>query len=932
VRDCLCGRARQIEQPGGDGLIVIQLHFEALELGAQASGDGSVVAGLDQALEQVPPEQPLARKVAIERREHAGKLGPHARGARSMRPLGSLVERQQPSFPLGERPGPRHARWRDARVGVKRRRCGARVRGDRSAGGHERIVRDPLIGPPGKRENDVVHLEVRHAPVGAVNAAGKSPLDADPAREGEPMTPGRAVSMPVDRRVAPAVEALPIGAPARQRSCDDAVLAVPSQGVAPGNRAIPRERAGTLEREPSGDREARADLDQHPHRASARREVHARQLAASNRRFERDRAPELDGESTSDAVEHVVQRLEGPGHEELGLRARDVVADLDASLVERALGDAGGMTRVTLSQGRQEPRAVHLVVVDAPDEAVLGRPPVKPRKASRLAGSGLARDRDRGRDLGLDACDVPGIERRILLRLAEGTDGAVDAIVLGEGKRLFPELADATQVRGEDRIRQDGRVPGGLVDDVRRGRVDEMLRCPHIGRNRQDAARLEVLKRPRRDESIHAHGAPPEARELLVHLGDTGNSLHRDSRRREPVPVGLVGGLDETRAHLQEHEPPHRLIDRGIRVVILFDDELPKMGRDCRRRVPHRHRTLAITLSKKRSANLLLCHPVRLATLRNGSRDGALIVVDGTAQRFAPAEGVAPDLQSALDDWAVARPALAELASRLERGDIPGQPLDTAQLLAPLPRAYEWVDGSSYLNHVVLARQARGAAPPPRLDLDPLVYQGGSGVLLAPTDPLELPDDAWGLDFEAEVCVVLGDVPRGLPPERVASHVRLVMLANDVTYRNLVPAELEKGFGFFNSKPATAFSPFAVTPDDLGPSFHDGRVFLRLHTTYNGVLMGDTETGPEMHFSFFDLVAHIARTRSFTAGTILGSGTVSNRDRARGVSCLAERRMIETLELGAPKTPFMTRGDTVRIEAFDAAGRSVFGAIDQRVL
>jgi fumarylacetoacetate (FAA) hydrolase len=322
---------------------------------------------------------------------------------------------------------------------------------------------------------------------------------------------------------------------------------------------------------------------------------------------------------------------------------------------------------------------------------------------------------------------------------------------------------------------------------------------------------------------------------------------------------------------------------------------------------------------------------VRLATLRNGSRDGALIVVDGAGRRFASAGSVAPDLQSALDDWAAAWPALDELSARLERRDVHGQPLDTAQLLAPLPRAYEWIDGSSYLNHVVLARQARGAAPPPRLEVDPLVYQGGSGVLLAPTDPLELPDEAWGLDFEAEVCVVLGDVPRGITAERAASHVRLVMLANDVTYRSLVPAELEKGFGFFNSKPATAFSPFAVTPDELGPAFRDGRVLLRLHTTYNGALVGETETGPEMHFSFFELVAHIAMTRSFTAGTILGSGTVSNRDRARGVSCLAERRMIETLELGAPKTPFMTHGDTIRIEAFDAAGRSVFGAIDQRV-
>jgi fumarylacetoacetate (FAA) hydrolase len=323
---------------------------------------------------------------------------------------------------------------------------------------------------------------------------------------------------------------------------------------------------------------------------------------------------------------------------------------------------------------------------------------------------------------------------------------------------------------------------------------------------------------------------------------------------------------------------------------------------------------------------------VRLATLRNGSRDGELIVVDGAARRFARAERVAPSLQAALDDWARAAPALTQLSSRLERGEVAAQPLEGTRLSAPLPRAYEWVDGSSYLHHVVLARRARGAAIPSDLETAPLVYQGGSGVLLAATDPLELPDEAWGLDFEAEVCVVLGDVPRGVRPDQAAPHVCLVMLANDVTYRNLVPAELEKGFGFFQSKPATAFSPFAVTPDELGPSFHDGRVLLRLRTTYNGVVVGDIETGPEMHFSFFDLIAHIAKTRSLTAGTILGSGTVSSRDRSRGVSCLVERRMLETLELGAPKTPYMTRGDTIRIEAFDASNRSVFGAIEQAVV
>jgi len=323
---------------------------------------------------------------------------------------------------------------------------------------------------------------------------------------------------------------------------------------------------------------------------------------------------------------------------------------------------------------------------------------------------------------------------------------------------------------------------------------------------------------------------------------------------------------------------------------------------------------------------------MRLATLRDGSRDGSLIVVDSGARRFVRAGPVAANLQSALDEWATVAPALQELARQLETGGLVTEPLDAAVLAAPLPRAYEWIDGSSYLNHVLLARQARGADPPPGLEVDPLVYQGGSGVLLGASDPLVLPDAGWGLDFEAEVWVVVGDGPRGTTADGAAPYVRLLMLANDVTYRNLVRPEIEKGFGFVVSKPATAFSPFAVTPDELGASWHEGRPLLRLRSTYNGTIVGDTETGPEMHFSFFDLIAHIAKTRSFTAGTLLGGGTVSNRNRARGVSCLVERRMLETLELGAPQTPFMTRGDTIRIEAFDGAGRSVCGAIHQRVV
>jgi fumarylacetoacetate (FAA) hydrolase len=322
---------------------------------------------------------------------------------------------------------------------------------------------------------------------------------------------------------------------------------------------------------------------------------------------------------------------------------------------------------------------------------------------------------------------------------------------------------------------------------------------------------------------------------------------------------------------------------------------------------------------------------MKLATLRDGTRDGRLIVVkkDGTA--YALLEQVRT-LQAALDDWDHAEPGLRALADKLEKGEVPAQPLDVQKLHAPLPRAYEWVDGSAYLNHVRLVRKARNAEPPPTLETDPLVYQGGSGVLLGPTDDIALADEAWGCDFESEVVAVLGDVPQGVKAKDAGRYVRLLMLANDVSLRNLIPPELAKGFGFFQSKPATAFSPFAVTPDELGAAWKDGRVHLRLTTTLNGKTVGDTDAGPEMHFSFFDLLAHIAKTRAFTAGTLLGSGTVSNEDRARGISCLAEARMIEIIEQGKPATPFMKPGDAVTIEMKDAAGTSVFGRISQKVV
>jgi fumarylacetoacetate (FAA) hydrolase len=323
---------------------------------------------------------------------------------------------------------------------------------------------------------------------------------------------------------------------------------------------------------------------------------------------------------------------------------------------------------------------------------------------------------------------------------------------------------------------------------------------------------------------------------------------------------------------------------------------------------------------------------MRLATLRDGSRDGALVVVGAKGDRCARAGAAAPSLQRALDEWSRCEPLLRDLGARLERGEVDALPLDPAALTAPLPRAYEWIDGSAYLNHVVLVRKARGAEPPETLTSDPLVYQGGSGVLLGPRDPLALPEGKVGLDFEGEIAVVLDDVPRGTTEIAAGAHVRLLMLANDVTYRDLVPPELKKGFGFFVSKPATAFGPFAVTPEELGGAFDGGRAHLRLVCTYNGARIGDLETGPEMHFSFSQLIAHVTQTRSLTAGTILGSGTVSNRDPARGVSCLAERRAREAIEGGAPVTPYMRAGDVIRLEVFDASGRSVFGAIEHAVV
>lgn len=322
---------------------------------------------------------------------------------------------------------------------------------------------------------------------------------------------------------------------------------------------------------------------------------------------------------------------------------------------------------------------------------------------------------------------------------------------------------------------------------------------------------------------------------------------------------------------------------------------------------------------------------MKLATLRDGSRDGTLVVVRGDNQVYAPAK-VVKSMQEALDRWEEVEPKLQALSEKLEKGEVEGTAVDTSALDAPLPRAYEWIDGSAYINHIVLVRKARNAEPPETLETDPLVYQGGSGVLLGPTADIEVPNVEWGCDFEAEIAVILGDTPRGVTAQEAGKYVKLIVILNDVTFRNLIPGELAKSFGFFQSKPATAFSPFAITPDELGEVWKEGRVHLPLKSTYNGELFGEPDSGPEMHFSFFDLIAHITKTRAFTAGTILGSGTISNEDRSKGSSCLAEKRMIEKIDTGEFTTPFMSPGDTIQIEMVDGKGNNLFGTIDQKVI
>lgn len=323
---------------------------------------------------------------------------------------------------------------------------------------------------------------------------------------------------------------------------------------------------------------------------------------------------------------------------------------------------------------------------------------------------------------------------------------------------------------------------------------------------------------------------------------------------------------------------------------------------------------------------------MKLGTRTNGTRDGELMVVSRDLSRCLPAGPDWTTLQSALDEWKSAEPQLRALSQKLEQNQHLGSQVSDQQWMAPLPRAYEWVDGSSYINHVILVRKARGAEPPETLRTDPLIYQGGSGIMLGAKDDIRLGNVAWGCDFESEVAVILDDTPQGTDSAKALSHIKLLMVVNDVSLRNLIPNELAKGFGFFQSKPASAFAPFAVTPDELGEHWQQGRVHLPLRTWLNAELFGDPNAGPEMHFSFPELIAHICKTRAYTAGTILGSGTVSNEDRRRGWSCLAEKRMIEQIDTGSAKTPFLQYGDRVEIEMSLPNGQSIFGRIIQKVV
>ena len=332
---------------------------------------------------------------------------------------------------------------------------------------------------------------------------------------------------------------------------------------------------------------------------------------------------------------------------------------------------------------------------------------------------------------------------------------------------------------------------------------------------------------------------------------------------------------------------------------------------------------------------------MKLATYKDGSRDGQLVVVSRDLTTAHYATGIASKLQQVLDDWGFLSPQLQDLYDTLNNGKARHAfPFDPVQCMAPLPRAYQWADGSAYINHVELVRKARASEVPGSFYKDPLMYQGGSDDFIGPCDDVVCPSEDYGIDFEAEVAVITGDVPMMSTPEQALEGIRLVMLANDVSLRNLIPNELAKGFGFFQSKPATAFSPVAVTLDELGDAWEQGRVNLTMQSTWNGRKVGMCDAGPEMTFHFGQLIAHICKTRNVRAGSIIGSGTVSNKgveakgktDWPKGYSCIAEKRAIETIQDGKPSTEFMKFGDTIRIEMKGRDGELVFGAIDQKIV
>ena len=323
---------------------------------------------------------------------------------------------------------------------------------------------------------------------------------------------------------------------------------------------------------------------------------------------------------------------------------------------------------------------------------------------------------------------------------------------------------------------------------------------------------------------------------------------------------------------------------------------------------------------------------MKLGSLKEGGRDGTLIVVSRDLQHAVRATGIAPTLQKALEDWSNLAPRLNALSDALNEGSADGVfDVDLAQLAAPLPRAYEFVDGSAYLPHVERVRRARGAEVPESFYVDPLMYQAVSAGFYGPRDPVKVVSEDHGIDLEAEIVVVTDDVPMAPTPEQAAAHIQLIGLVNDVSLRNLIPPELAKGFGFLQSKPRSALSPVFVTPDELGDAWKDNKLHLPLLTHINGEWFGAPDAGVDMQFDFSQLVAHAAKTRPLSAGTIVGSGTIANEDTGKGASCFAEKRTVETLEGGKPVTPFMSFGDVVRIEMLDASGESIFGAIEQRI-